>query len=81
MDSVPELVWRGYGVVDGLRSLVDVAEARWAVCAATYLRRSRNGGVLCLYVTFVPSFVDYNNITLQQFRVFKSYLRRYEVRR
>ena len=36
MGSVSELVWRGDGVADGLRSLVDVArEARRAVCAAT----------------------------------------------
>ena len=81
MDSVPELVWRGYGVVDGLRSLVDVARGSLGgVCSDVFeeVEERWSSMLICYLRTFVRRLTLI--ITLQQFRVFKSYLRRYEVR-
>ncbi len=49
VDMIPELVWRFDGVVDGLRSLVDVA--RGSVCAPASLRKLRNGLPIRPYVS------------------------------
>jgi len=69
VDSVPELVWRGYGVVDGLRSLVDVARGSLGgVCSDVFeeVEERWSSMLICYEGTFVPSFVDYNNTSAVQ---------------
>ena len=71
MDSVPELVWRGYGVVDGLRSLVDVARGSLGgVCSDVFeeVEERWSSMLICYLRTFVRRLTLI--ITLQQFRVF-----------
>ena len=58
MDSVSELVWRGDGVADGLRSLVDVARGSLGEVCSGVFEEVEERWSSCLFLPRARSYAD-----------------------